>query len=263
MSEDDSMSPELLNEVIGVRDEMRRGMALLAEQLRPAAIAISSWQRQFQSAIGPALQEIAKAFRNLPEKNQRMARTLATYGWYIDPHSTPAEMMVAVELFHRGQIDTGHEYMCTRIEEQADSMRAALIATFPDRERLLTSAFKAHAREDYAASVPLFLAQADGICSSLTGEELYAKRDGRPKLAEVLSGLDEQFLITALLTPLLEPSPLSANKQERARMGPSADEILNRHLVLHGLSTTYDNRRNSCRAMSLIAYVAWVLGKRL
>ncbi len=42
----------------------------------------------------------------------------------------------------------------------------------------------------------------------------------------------------------------------RAQM---ADDILNRHAILHGESTTYDTRLNSCRAMSLLVYVAWVV----
>lgn len=35
------------------------------------------------------------------------------------------------------------------------------------------------------------------------------------------------------------------------------------HAILHGESFDYDTRLNSCRSVSLLAYVAWILDKRL
>lgn len=146
--------------------------------------------------------------------------------------------------------------MCTHFEGEAPTYLSSLNGQLPHRSRFLESAFAAHARRDYAASVPLFLAQADGICHELTGKQLYRRVKGKPQLAAALAGWDEEFIIGSLIGPLTEPTILTATPTERAA---ASDDVLNRHVVLHGESTAYDTRRNSCRAMSLLVYVAWVL----
>ena len=126
---------------------------------------------------------------------------------------------------------------------------------FPDRSRFLDQAFDAHRRGDYALAIPVFLIQADGICKETVGEQLYARANGVPRLAEILGAENEAPLRASLLSPLTDPHPISASPHERSG-GP---EQLFRHAILHGESLDYDTRANACRSISLLVYVAWVL----
>jgi len=74
-------------------------------------------------------------------------------------------------------------------------------------------------------------------------------------LASELVLKDVTPLLKSLLTPLVEPMPISASADERAGLA----DALNRHAVLHGESVDYSSRLNSCRAISLLVYVSWVL----
>jgi hypothetical protein len=61
-------------------------------------------------------------------------------------------------------------------EEEAPNLLGALVAQHPARESILRKCVTAHKRGDYELSVPVFLAQADGICVELTKLNLYAKK---------------------------------------------------------------------------------------
>jgi len=112
---------------------------------------------------------------------------------------------------------------------------------------------EAHNGGEYDLSVPVFLAQADGICLELIGVQLYSKRsDGKTtKVSEAVAALE----VDVLLYPLTEVFPIIFNSRERA----GQENILNRHAVLHGESVSYGNKVNSSKAMSLLSFTAWAL----
>lgn len=143
-------------------------------------------------------------------------------------------------------------------DSRATSIEAQLVKRFPDRARILTSAMRAHRNGEYVLSIPVLLAQAEGVCVELVGVHLYARRDGKPILATYLKLDGQGPFMASLLYPLTTPTPISASAIERASLG----DLLNRHSVLHGESTTYDTHANSCRALSLLAYVSWILDER-
>ena len=59
-------------------------------------------------------------------------------------------------------------------------------------------------------------------------------------------------------SPLLEVHPIAWNEKERAANGTPR---FNRHAILHGESTDYATRETSCRAISYLRFVGWVLRK--
>jgi hypothetical protein len=63
--------------------------------------------------------------------------------------------------------------------------------------------------------------------------------------------------LAALLSPLTETHPILMHNDER----PADFSGLNRHLVLHGDSLDYNTRINSARALSLVAYLSWILAE--
>jgi hypothetical protein len=233
-------------------------IGIAVKQIAPVFQQISEAGREFHRQIAPylpALLRVAEELRELPERNRRITRMLAQHGWYIDPHATAADVEQWAEMLSEGPVDLAQERLCVHFDATAPLLLAQLVEEFPGRGGLLRSAFGAHARGDYACSVPLFLAQADGICFEIVNEQLYARRGGVPRLATVLRTIDEDFFLASVIAPLVEAMPLSAPASERKNL-PS--NILNRHAVLHGESLDYDTRLNSCRCVSLLGYIAWV-----
>jgi hypothetical protein len=209
----------------------------------------------FQKAFAQTSESITRSIESLPPKTQAALITLANNGWYIDPDlSIPAIFRIA-EAFTPEDVSEANDAMCEYFDGQIVQVEQRLTELVPERARLLSVALTAHRRGEYALSIPVFLAQADGICHQITGVQLYSRDNGKPKLAKVLKKQQISSFVRSMLSPIIEPSPISASGKERVGMV----DILNRHCVLHGESTDYDNRLNSCRAISLVVYVAWIL----
>jgi hypothetical protein len=60
----------------------------------------------------------------------------------------------------------------------------------------------------------------------------------------------------AFLSPLTTYLPIS-NHTRDWEQDPNS---LNRNAVLHGIDTKYDTLLNSCKAISILSYVSWILG---
>ncbi len=164
------------------------------------------------------------------------------------------------EGFTHGDADDTHEKLCEHFDGRMDEILEDVVAHFPNRAKIIRSAFTAHHEGKYELSVPVLLAQTDGICRELVGVQLCGRRkkDGRLRTATVIESWKKDNLSKAMLHQLSALLPIAFNEDERdGRSG-----ILNRHAVLHGEDVTYDQRRQGCRAISLLGYVASVLRER-
>lgn len=212
----------------------------------------------FQKTFTQTSESVARSIESLSPKTQVALMTLANNGWYMDPDlSIPAIFRIA-EAFTPENVSEANDAMCEYFDGQIGHIEQRLTELVPERVRLLSAALSAHVRGEYALSIPVFLAQADGICHEITGVQLYGRDNGKPKLAKALRKQPISPFVLSMLSPIIEPAPISAGEKERLGM----IDILNRHCVLHGESIDYDNRLNSCRAISLVGYVAWILQSR-
>ena len=183
------------------------------------------------------------------------AKILAQHGWYADPDLTSGSAQALAALFKGGQVEKGNETQCLLVERRLPEIEAAIVKAQPKRAVIIGQAFSAHRRGEYALSIPVLLAQADGICNDLFAVQLYARRRNSPemKLVEKLGSVAVQ--IGSAIIPLLEASPIAWNQNERKTAGP----ILNRHAVIHGEDVDYGTRINGCRAVSYIHYTSTYL----
>ena len=244
-------------------EAMMKPIAISAIEIRKAVEAmllpLVKQIEAFQNAFLPVVADIARAVEQLPERNQQALTILAENGWYLDPHLSVPTLFEMATKFYTGNTTDANNELCDHFDSRITEIDLDFNKQLPARGRLLSSAFHAHRAAEYILSIPVFLAQADGICKEITGGQLYSRgRNGVPKLASILLTSDMSPLFKSFLTPIVEPMPISASSIERERM----DNILNRHAILHGESTDYDNRLNSCRAISLLVYVAWVLREK-
>src|SRR5262245_27222728 len=226
------------------------------DPLKEALAQIEQTRDQFKQFTN-VCESVARSLRDLPDRTRTAVRTLAKNGWYIDPESDFIEITNATDLFDKGESEEAHQYLCDYFDGRLDGIEAVLSNRFPHRARILGQAFGAHRREEHGLSIPVFLAQADGICQELVGVQLFAREDGKPKVGAVLDPAAADSLESAYRAGLVEVFPILARPAERVGLV----DFLNRHTVLHGESVDYDTRLNSCRAVSLLGYAAWILDK--
>jgi hypothetical protein len=230
----------------------------IKKAIEDVLLPIGKQIKTFQEALAPVLASVARAVEQLPEKSKQALKILAENGWYLDPDLSVPTLFEMATKFSSGNTAHANNELCDHFDSRIAEIDIDFNKQLPARGRLLSPTFRAHRKTEYALSIPVFLAQADGICKEITGEQLYSRSSGVPKLASILLTSDMSPLSKSLLAPIVEPMPISASSKEREQM----DNILNRHAILHGDSTDYDNRLNSCRAISLLVYVAWVLREK-
>ncbi|MEW5948444.1 MAG: hypothetical protein AB1711_03420 [Thermodesulfobacteriota bacterium] len=239
----------------------------LQHRLRASGIQVGSVIQQLQSvsrSIAPVLLKIGSAVRNLPDRTRRLLGTLAQYGWYLDSDMPLSQGLRVAEFVESGKMEDANDLMVDYFENNIEDVCKRISDDFPERRGILEAAFNAHKQRQFALSIPVLLAQADGVCLELTGVQLYAKRgDGQTtKLLDAFknSAADEDFS-SAWLIPLTNVFPIAFGAQQRAGL----PDGLYRHAVLHGESTSYDTLVNSCKAISLLSFTSWILaeaGKR-
>jgi hypothetical protein len=154
-----------------------------------------------------------------------------------------------------GDVEVAEASLCRYFESKNERIEATIIARFPQRAHIISAAFSAHRREEYVLSIPILLAQTDGICKEVIGQYLFMKKDKKPCTSAYVEQVAADSLAAAILSPLAQTLPINASEKER----PEGTDALNRHEVLHGNSLDYGTASNSLKAISLINYVVSVL----
>ncbi len=238
----------------------RLGIAVdtLSNALQPALERLKRFA-EVAEKLGPILKtyldQVERIYKELPERQRASLEIMAKDGWYPDLEGGYVDIFKIAELLHSGNVETAREHLCKHFDFRAEEMKAGLEDWFPERAEVLSEAVDAHLNGKYALSVPVFLAQADGICQQRFGVQLYSKqRNGIPKLATTIEAENFDPLLSSLFYPIITAMPLTANQNERVELG----DILNRHAVLHGEVSNYNSRLNSCRSLSLLFYTAYI-----
>ncbi len=238
-----------------VGESIVRVQERLQETLSPLAKSQANLQVRVNAFI-QAFQKILEINEKLPVLTRDVVASLAKRGWYLSLEMSLSSLNKLLELLSSGDTKQIERFMETYYSGQIDQIQEDLKNKLPARAHLMVSAFAAHRREEYSLSVPVFLAQADGICIQTIGQTLFGKSDGKPRTAKFVEKMStNDTIMAALLEPLRITTPISASTNE----SDSIDNTFNRHSILHGISTTYGTRNNSLKAISLVHYLATVL----
>lgn len=235
--------------------QVEQAQTIVTAVLQPLIANVTELHRQ----LAPVFNQLAEAFEHLPPRQRRALEVLGKDGWYLDPGLDFKRLFEIADLFEAESHDDARVILCEHFDQRAEAIGVEVAARFPARSRAVMAAIAAHRRGEYVLSIPVLLAQADGVCTELIGVQLYSRRDGKPQIAAHLRLKDRTPIMASLLHPLSLTMPVSAGQKER--LEAQYGDLLNRHSVLHGESTDYDTRINSCRALSLLVYVSWVLEK--
>lgn len=213
------------------------------------------FKKSIEGLVSPAFQQIQKSFRELPARTQEALILLGTYGWYLDLKMSLPEVWELKKALAEGNVTEAEDALAEYFEGRVNEIERSIIDKFPKRQKLLSAAFNAHRRQEYELSIPVFLAQTDGICKEVINQYLFLKHNKKPRTARYVEQIASDTYRAALLSPLAAILPIGASERERDQ----GFRGLNRHTVLHGESLDYGTKTNSLKAISLINYVAHVL----
>ncbi|MFC2125992.1 hypothetical protein ACFLU5_14410 [Bacteroidota bacterium] len=226
--------------------------------LIPLTKHAQEYKRSIEELVNPVLEELQQNFRELPPRTQEALLLLGTHGWYLDLDMDFPELWKLKESLTDGNNAGAEETLVEYFDNRADEIEKSLIERFPNRQKIINAAFNAHRRQEYELSIPVLLAQTDGICKEISKKYyLFMKDKGKPQISFYVEQVASDTFWAALLSPLRETLPIGFTKPERERYDNFSE--LNRHLVIHGDSLDYGTKTNSLKAISLINYVAFVL----
>lgn len=206
----------------------------------------------FKNAFAPAVTQLLESMRELPPRTRDALLALGAQGWYLDFEWTMPQVYALKDAIAEGELAEVEKELVKHFEERLDGIESALVEKFPKRARIFQSAFAAHRRKEYELSIPVILAQTDGICKEITQKYFFIRQDKRPQVAAYVEQTFADEFKAALLSPLCKTLPIAASEKERS----SESDLLNRHAVLHGESVSYGTQINSLKAISLINYIA-------
>ncbi len=231
-----------------------------SKALQPTLTKITETLEEYQPRVEEWSAQAVKVIKQLPERQRVVLGLLANDGWYLEPEMGLADLSEAISFYKSNNFQKAREILCRHFTSASEAFFARLSEQFPERTEILDAAIGAHSRGEYALSVPVFLAQADGICAEIAGIQLYSKQNGSPKLASNQTIKNLEPLTAPFFYPLVVGTPVTASQKEQS----AYTDASNRHAVLHGEVSDYNTQINSCRALSLLMYTAWVfemLGK--
>ena len=177
---------------------------------------------------------------------------LAKHGWYMSPDMSVTSIAETGKLFSSGRVLEADQQMVAFFKNNESRIEGTLNEHFPARAPIIKRAFDAHRRGYYELSIPVMLAQADGICFELIGKPLYQKRYSSPLTAHFA----DRFGAAAVLSPSLEPLRRVGQITVDSKEVQSVPGILNRHGILHGSIIDYATPINSYKVISLLSYLA-------
>ncbi|WXU00018.1 MAG: hypothetical protein Ctma_0723 [Catillopecten margaritatus gill symbiont] len=225
--------------------------------LSPFAKQTEQYQKSLSGIISPAFEELQRSFRELPPKIQEALLLLAQHGWYLDFNMPLSSLWKIKRAISSGEINEVEEALTEYFENQLGEIEKSFSDQFPHRSHIISSVIKAHRNGEYFLSIPVLLAQTDGICKEVVGQYLFMRKDRKPRTAIYVEQVAADTYKAALLSPLAASIPISASEHEREK----GFNLLNRHMVLHGESLNYGSKVNSLKAISLINYVSQALKK--
>ena len=188
----------------------------------------------------------------IPSRIEKHWSAAVRFGWYPNAES---DIAFGKELLaNSADLD---KFMVEQIQLDWNTLTKSLSLSYPHRQHILECAFDLHESGRFIASVPLFLAQADGIVAERIGSHFFTDHESRDE--KILLKLAEENRISAAILRLLIPrtqfqAGISKSSLRKKELAP------NRNGILHGAKRhlDYGTQMNSFKAFSLLAFVAFV-----
>lgn len=192
-------------------------------------------------------------FSKMEQVQGDAAEALAKRGWFISPWHSGLDLHPRMLHFiNSGNWQAGQSELEAHFESILDGIETSIIGDYRHRAEILKEAFALHRENRFLASIPLLLTQSDGI-----GNETFEiSPNSRKNIPLLRRWLDERIrqpdITTRFWRGIHALLPLT---EQTTKLDESAHH-LNRHAVLHGLSTDYGTRTNSLKAISWLEFIS-------
>jgi hypothetical protein len=164
-----------------------------------------------QKMVIPALDNLKSSFQELPEHIQEALLLLGENGWYLDLGMALPTLWNLRNILDEGNIAKAEDALIEYYEGRTAEIEENILNKFPHRAHLIKAAFDAYQREEYCLSIPVFLAQTDGVCKDMIRQYLFMKFNGRPQTAIYVNQITADSFMAALLSPLAKTLPINAS----------------------------------------------------
>jgi hypothetical protein len=172
---------------------------------------------------------------------------LTNYGWYVSANLKLLDVLKIFQSIHDNTFNEKEHFLIDYYKNSLNDIETKLLKKHLDRNKIISEAFKAHINEMYYSSTILFISIADGICE---GKIFSGKKESKKSFFD--SKKTPYFTNNTLLNE-------TAINEDSRKVVTSFFSELNRHKVMHGLSSDYGNEINSLKALSLLCFVSdWV-----
>lgn len=182
------------------------------------------------------------------QTNSELYRNLTELGWFMADELPPIGIQ---DLISKKDYDKIDKLFVKYFKKKKRIIKNNTIDKYPHRRLLITASFKAHQRKQFELSIPLMLAQIDGICFEITNQNIFSKNNKYTTNVWV-----NKYRIDGLLGSMLEP--LKAHPAMVAQIDQSKkySRAVNRNGILHGRDLNYATEENSLKTISLLNYVS-------
>lgn len=204
--------------------------------------------------------ELAYYISILPQLLKDAQVSLAMLGWFFPIFFEAPSFLLELNDLAAG--NEGHEQLNRRMieffENSLEEIKDFLVKSYPHRESLFNSAFKAHKTEEYELAILAFFSLVDGICWDETKSTYFQKKKAKPEVSEYFDTLMTTRWADVMLSTITLDLPVGYNKSRREK--EKVDNfVFNRHKIMHGEVFNYGTKERSLKAISLLYYVAMAL----
>jgi hypothetical protein len=241
----------------GFRDTMAQQAADYQKQLREILDpfhgardwlkAYQEEQREQFQQWRSLLEDFSRQMAEMPARLRAQLAVLMQRGWCLDPEMPHTWGEDLVEAIKGGEEEEAQQWLIGYFRKRLDEIEQALVKRHPQRAELIAAAFAAHREGRYALSIPVLLAQADGVIHDKHRRQLFSKKSSA-NLKGVLDNLPDDDTRAIFMAAFYVDIPLTQNTNKL----PASFDGLNRHAVLHGTDPSYGTEVNSLRAVSLL-----------
>ena len=204
--------------------------------------------------------EIGERLKEYTKKTPEYFLLIAQHGWFIDLESELNFPSIIAHRIQEKKVDTANEILVDYYKTNVGKIFESLIKRHYNRKEILESIKKSYEEGNHVLLIPAVLTQVDGICFDFTKKKFFIKEKKNEKykfLPEVIAELEKSAgnFLELYLSPLQNQTPIMAREQDIGKFPCK----LNRHEVLHGISTDYGTEINSLKVISLLKYVSDLL----
>jgi hypothetical protein len=206
------------------------------------------------SFVADVIKALPAAKQRLNDAEQQVFTQMVEHGWFFNPTMDAATFFYLADLVNSKKGEELDRKMSDYFRGQLAAIETDLIAKNPDRGRILSEAFEAQRGNKYVLSIPVFLAQIDGISKELLGAEYFRYAESKNSPAKLIQQITGDYFLESALRALIPKGPMRASAGDRERL--NCPPILNRHAVLHGEDLSYGTELNSLKAISLLNFMS-------